>query len=204
MRFSSLALPMTLAAPLLVSLSSCVGPAPRAPDPAPASASRPRPAPHRSAPHRSASQSPAPQSPAPIGPTAPAPAPFATEWQYRPATPGNWTYRADGAGSVALFGPTGGEALFSIRCDRAGGRIRFERAGVGQGAMIVRTSTGAASWPLAPAVGAATVAIRAANDAMLDQIAYSRGRFMVEIAGLAPLYLPAWGEVAHVIEDCRG
>ncbi len=70
--------------------------------------------------------------------------------------------------------------------------------------MTVRTSTGAVSWPVSPATGAATVAIRATNDAMLDQIAYSRGRFMVDVAGLELLYLPAWGEVSRVIEDCRG
>lgn len=188
MRFSPLALPMMLAAPLLVSLTSCVGPTPRPSRPAPSSPSASRPAPHRPA----------------SAVAAPSPAPVATEWQYRPATPGNWTYRADGAGSVALFGPTVGDTRFSIRCDRAAGRMRFERVGVGQGAMTVRTSTGAVSWSVSPATGAATIAIRATNDAMLDQIAYSRGRFMVDVAGLEPLYLPAWGEVSRVIEDCRG
>jgi hypothetical protein len=45
--------------------------------------------------------------------------------------------------------------------------------------------------------------VRAANDAVLDQIAYSRGRFAVEVQGLAPLIVPAWGEVGRVVEDCR-
>jgi len=39
---------------------------------------------------------------------------------------------------------------------------------------------------------------------VLDQIAYSRGRFAIEIAGLEPLIVPAWPEVGRVIEDCRG
>ncbi|MEJ7932908.1 hypothetical protein WG907_01385 [Sphingobium sp. AN558] len=188
MRFLSLTLSMTLATPLLLLLSSCVGPAPQAP-------------------HSSTAPPPAPRRPVPAPAAAmPAPVPLATEWQYRPATPGNWTYRAESAGSVALFGPGAGDARFSIRCDRAGGRMTFARpGGVGQGAMTIRTSGGAANWPVTPAAGAAaTVAIRAASDAMLDQIAYSRGRFMVEVAGLEPLYLPAWGEVSRVIEDCRG
>lgn len=47
------------------------------------------------------------------------------------------------------------------------------------------------------------VAVRAANDVVLDQIAYSRGRFALEAAGLPMLILPPWAEVARVIEDCR-
>lgn len=197
MRFLSLSLSMTLATPLLVSLTSCVGPARQD---SPASATVPP------APRRAASAPAAPRA-APQPAARPAPAPLATQWQYRAATPGNWTYRAESAGSVALFGPAAGEPRFSIRCDRAGGRIMFARPGgvAGQGAMTIRTSGDAATWPVTPAAGAAaTVAIRAANDAMLDQIAYSRGRFMVEVAGMEPLYLPAWGEVSRVIEDCRG
>jgi hypothetical protein len=34
-------------------------------------------------------------------------------------------------------------------------------------------------------------------------MAYSRGRFAVEINGLPTLYLPSWAEVGRVIEDCR-
>jgi hypothetical protein len=41
------------------------------------------------------------------------------------------------------------------------------------------------------------------RDPLLDAIAFSRGRFMVEVPGTATLYLPAWPEVARVVEDCR-
>ncbi len=43
----------------------------------------------------------------------------------------------------------------------------------------------------------------APNDALLDAMAFSRGCFMVEAPGTAPLYLPSWAEVSRVIEDCR-
>ncbi len=171
----------------LALLGSCVGPGGK---PAPAPAPRPAPASPRPAP------APSPATPAPVS----------TEWQYRPVTPGNWTYNTDAAGPAARFGPPSGGALLSVRCDRVSRRISVVRAGMGQGPMLVRTSYGATSWP-ASAVGAPipeTVATRAASDSVLDQIAYSRGRFAVEVGGLAPLIVPAWAEVARVVEDCRG
>ena len=50
----------------------------------------------------------------------------------------------------------------------------------------------------------AAVAITfAASDRQLDAMAFSRGRFMLEVSGLPTLVLPAWAEVGKVIEDCR-
>jgi hypothetical protein len=43
-----------------------------------------------------------------------------------------------------------------------------------------------------------------ARDPLLDQIAFSRGRFTIEAPGAAMLVIPAWPEAARVIEDCRG
>ncbi|MDX3901497.1 MAG: hypothetical protein QHC40_13450 [Sphingobium sp.] len=165
-------------------LASCVA----APEqrPAPPPASRPAPA------------------PAPAPPPTPAPTP--TEWQYRPVTPGDWRYRGDAGGSSAVFGMGASAPLLAIRCDRATRRVSFALAGAGSGPMLVRTTYGATNWP-ATATSAAlpeTVATRAAADVVLDQIAYSRGKFGVEVQGLAPLILPAWAEVARVVEDCRG
>ena len=42
-----------------------------------------------------------------------------------------------------------------------------------------------------------------ARDPLLDAMAFSKGRFAVEVAGLPTLYLPSWIEVSRVIEDCR-
>lgn len=159
-------------------LASCVG-APRQPPP---------PQPER--------------APAP-GPAPSAPPPAPVEWQYRATTPGNWSYRTDPAGSSATFSAASAAPLVVLRCDRAGRRISLTRAGGGQGAMIIRTSYGAVSWP-ASASPAGMVATRAAADATLDQLAYSRGRFALEVAGGDMLILPVWAEVSRVIEDCRG
>lgn len=180
--FASMSFPATAT---LLMIGSCVGPpAPRAVAPAPA---RPVPAPAR----------PALAAP-PAAQLEPA------DWQYRPISPGTWSYRTDTVGSVAQFGS--GAALVTLRCDRAARRIGLIRAGDGQGAMVVRTSYGAATWPATASAGAAPqlVAFRAASDTALDQIAYSRGKWAVETTGQPPLILPAWAEVARVIEDCRG
>jgi len=98
------------------------------------------------------------------------------------------------------------DAAFSGVCDRATRRISLGRAGGGQGAITVRTSYGASSWP---AVMAGTqvpqlTAVRGASDAVLDQLAYSRGRFAVEVQGQETLIVPAWAEISRVIEECRG
>ena len=40
-------------------------------------------------------------------------------------------------------------------------------------------------------------------DTFLDKIAFSRGRFVIELAGHAELVIPIWPEFTRVVEDCR-
>jgi hypothetical protein len=149
-----------------------------------------------------------PERPAPVAPPAPAPQPTG-DWTVRPLLAGDWSYRPEQSGSVALFGSAAGAATLSFRCQLATHRIIISRQGAmvpASGQMIIRTSFGTLQWPAASNAAAQpdSVAIRAAGDAGLDQVAFSRGRFAVEIAGLPMLVVPAWPEVARVIEDCRG
>lgn len=69
---------------------------------------------------------------------------------------------------------------------------------------LVTTSTTRAllSQPAADTPGW-LVATFQPGDPILDAIAFSRGRFAFEAAGLPTLYLPSWPEVSRVIEDCR-
>lgn len=144
---------------------------------------------------------PAPRPAAP--PPLPAPQ-VSSDWTDWPATAGDWRYVAEQGGTIARFGPVGGATILSIRCDTASRRIVVTRSDGATGtALTVRTSFGVAQWP-AQAGSAGIVATRAANDAALDQIAFSRGRFVVETEDAPTLVLPAWAEVARVIEDCRG
>jgi hypothetical protein len=135
------------------------------------------------------------------------PAPAARDWRDAALTPGDWTYASDGGGAIARYGPGAGSALLSLRCDRAQGAVSLERAGSAPGAvpLTVTTSEGGRAFSATPMPGSQpTLAVRfAARDSFLDMLAFSRGRFAVEAAGLPALFVPAWPEVARVIEDCR-
>jgi hypothetical protein len=136
---------------------------------------------------------PQPLPPPPVPPSPLPPPPQAEDWRDIALTPGDWSYSGDAAGSEARFG----DAALGLRCDRARRQIVIARAGAAAGAEIfVRTSFGSRRL----AAGAAL----AASDFLLDQMAFSRGRFTVEAAGLPMLVVPAWPEAARVIEDCRG
>jgi hypothetical protein len=157
-------------------------------------------------PQRQAPPPPEPQRPVLPPPVRTAPPPPRTDWRDIPLTPGSWFYRNEGQVSFAMFGSANGEALFIVRCDRAGRQVRLSRAGSASGgAMTVRTSYSARSFPVAvqaeplPYVSANL----AATDRFLDEIAFSRGRFTVEVPGLSMLVIPAWPEPARVVEDCR-
>lgn len=150
---------------------------------------------------------PAPRSapPAPVARYA-APPPQAPDWRDIPLTPGGWTYEQTSGGSEARFGPSAGSPLLVVRCDRAGAAIVLSRVGAATGPMLrVRTSftarTLAAAVETMPRQGSA--ARLPASDPILDSMAFSRGRFTVEAAGLPTLVVPAWPEPARVIEDCR-
>ena len=145
---------------------------------------------------------PPPPSPEPQArPPAPLPPPPPVQWEDSPLSPGDWSYRGQGASSAAVFGP-GTSALFTLRCE-PGRRVILALAGAGRSPLTVRTSYGDRSLAAEPRSGE-LVATLPASDGLLDQIAFSRGRFAVEAEGAGRLVLPAWPETARVIEDCRG
>ena len=99
----------------------------------------------------------------------------------------------DGAAAAATFEGAAG-LVFRIAC--AGpGRVSLSAPAAPGAALSVRTTYGER------AVNAAELP---AADPLLDQIAFSRGRFLVRAAGAGELVLPSWPEPARVIEDCRG
>ena len=133
-------------------------------------------------------------APPPVPPPRPAPAPAPApveDWRDIALTPGDWSYRNDAAGSEALFG----DRALIVRCDTVRRQVRIERPDAAAASLVVRTSFGsrhlAAGETLAP------------RDPLLDQIAFSRGRFTIEASVLPMLVVPAWPEPARVIEDCR-
>lgn len=160
---------------------------------------------------------PPPASPPPTPTPTPAPQPTATpprataptyeSWIDVPQTPGDWFYQPTATGGTARFGPPQSEARFSMTCDRNTRTVSLIRAGSSPVAvqMRIRAETGDRLLDAIPMGGQmpALVARLAANDPFLDAIAFSQGRFAVEVQGLEALYLPAWPEISRVIEDCR-
>lgn len=144
--------------------------------------------------------------PVPVPAPRPAPPPPA-DWRDAPPTPGDWRWSAASGSSQASYGPAGAPPLATLTCDMASRSVLLARAGAALSAvpMTVRTTFSLRLLSSDPAAGRPgwITARLAARDPLLDGIAFSRGRFTVEVAGLAPLYLPSWPEVSRVIEDCR-
>jgi hypothetical protein len=109
----------------------------------------------------------------------------------------------EGARSVARFD---GDALI-LSCNREAGSITLLRPGVATGTVPVTITTATLNRTLTATAEAGPPPVIAltlpARDGLLDAMAFSRGRFAVEVAGLPTLYVPSWTEVSRVIEDCR-
>jgi len=145
----------------------------------------------------SAPPAPAPHLPPP--PPAPPPRPAApVDWRDAPLAPGAWALTIRGKTSRASFGDA-----ISLSC---GGNGAVEIALPGPAASPAPQFTIITSSLSADRAGlsdtAAHLAIPA-RDALLDAIAFSRGRFAVEVEGRARLILPADPVISRVVEDCR-
>ena len=123
------------------------------------------------------------------------------------ATPiaGSWIYSTTANGSEASFVNASALPQLTIRCTRATRRITIAKPASGAApSLTVWTSAQTRALPASfnPATQRLSVDVMA-YDPLLDAIAFSRGRFGVSVSGAAPLVVPAWAEVARVIEDCR-
>jgi hypothetical protein len=165
-----------LAVIVAAQLSGCVPPPKPAPAPAPAPAARPLPPP----------------------PPPPPPGPAPSNWLDAPQTPGDWRYAA----GTATFGLPGQPRL-SLRCAQPGQSVELGYLGAGTGLLTIRTEAMDRALSAPADQAGQSIARIAANDPLLDALAYSRGRFAVEAADAQTLYVPAWPEVARVVEDCR-
>jgi len=151
---------------------------------------------------------PAPKIVAAPPPSATTPPPRLTgDWNDWPFTPGNWTYRRDGRGSVAQFGMSGRNPMISFRCDVENRRVTLSREASAPGvSLVIRTSS--MTKTLAATASDTNSAYLTANiantDPILDAMAFSRGRVLLEMEGQQPVILPSWAEIARVVEDCRG
>ena len=137
----------------------------------------------------------------PSPPPAAAPQAAPVAWQEGPLAPGDWGYDVESGVAQATFASPGAP-LFALRCD-PGGQIRIFRPGVPGGPITIVTSFGERRLPGSGNADQAQATLPAA-DPLFDQMAFSRGRFLVRTAGGSDLVLPAWPEPARLIERCRG
>lgn len=167
----------------LLALSACVEPPKPAPIVRPAPVVKPSP------------------TPAP----APSPVPLGQSWNDWPFTPGDWNYRRDDRGSIALFGTAGADAMLTLRCDRGRNALYLSVPGPGSAATI-RTTTLTRAIALQSTGGEANYVASqfAPTDSLLDAMVFSRGRFVIDRAGQPPLVVRPFAELGRVIEDCRG
>lgn len=131
----------------------------------------------------------------------PVPTPPSAEWQDLPLSAGDWSFSEQLV--QASFGAS--DRSFIVRCDARGRQVHLLRPGITTGnTMIVRTSETRRVLPLLISQDAATPYVSLnADDPLLDNITFSRGRFSVELPGLPMLVMPSWPEPARVVEECR-
>ena len=150
-----------------------------------------------------------PPAPKPVvaRPAPPPPVPAPADWRDAAQTAGTWRWALEGGNSAASFGVVGYAPVARMVCERAKGRVILMRSGNASAAVPMAVRTTSTMRPLSsdPVISPQSWLALAlpARDPLLDAIAFSRGRFAFEAAGLATLYLPAQPELSRVIEDCR-
>jgi hypothetical protein len=122
-------------------------------------------------------------------------------WADAPLTPGNWSYRPAPQASSASYGPATAPA-FMVRCSGAGQILLIRQGATASNSLTFRTSSIARTVNAVTQQEGATATLPA-SDPLLDALVFSRGRFAVEAQGAMPLVVPAWPELARVVEDCR-
>ena len=119
--------------------------------------------------------------------------------------PGSWGYQSTAGGSMARFVDTTGTARLVLQCTRATRRVSVSLTSTAPAASLsLWTSIASRNLPARFEANAMRVTAELpAYDALLDAIAFSRGRIAVTMPGGVPLVVPAWPEAARTIEDCR-
>ncbi|MEO0591104.1 MAG: hypothetical protein AAFZ11_11165 [Pseudomonadota bacterium] len=123
-----------------------------------------------------------------------------------PQTPGTWTYEDEPAESLGLYGIPDPAHPFVIRCDKRAKRIGLARSTTREGplTMVLTAETTTRQLVAQTVEGYGLVAVDLdPKDPLIDAMAITKGRFVVELEGEPTLYIPAWTEFSRVIEDCR-
>ena len=123
---------------------------------------------------------------------------------YRPRRARSWAFSRLLA-KHGRFVDTTGTARLVLQCTRATRRVSVSLTSAAPApSLSLWTSVASRNLPARFEANAMRVTAELpAFDALLDAIAFSRGRIAVTMAGGVPLVVPAWPEAARTIEDCR-
>ena len=129
----------------------------------------------------------------------------AVDYNLAPVAPGSWSYVPVPGGSDARFTDATATIRLTIHCTKATRRVMISHTSAAPASsMFVWTSSATRNLPARFDAKAMRVfAELAANDPLLDAIAFSRGRLVVSMPGASALVVPAWPEPARAVEDCR-
>jgi hypothetical protein len=118
---------------------------------------------------------------------------------------GNWAFATQPGGSAATFTNSTGMPQVTVTCVRASRQVTISRPATGVAPfLLVWSSDKSRNLPASytPANGRLSATL-GAYDALLDGMAFSRGRLGFSALNMPMLVVPAWPEVARVVEDCR-
>ena len=123
------------------------------------------------------------------------------------ATPiaGSWSYAPAADGSEAVFSNGTGTPQVWVHCTRATRRVTISRVAIAAAPTLnVWTSSQTKEMVASfnPATGRLTSDF-GNYDPLLDAIVSSRGRVGFSYGAQPALIVPAWAEIARVVEDCR-
>lgn len=117
-----------------------------------------------------------------------------------PITPGDWQLQHGDKISSAQFD----RGLVTLSCDVSMRTVSIARRAEQSDAidMTIRSSTQSRSFR-GRKLGDQIIVTLAADDTLLDAIAFSRGRFEVAVPRHKSLYPGSRAEVSRIVEDCR-
>ena len=126
-------------------------------------------------------------------------------FQYATPLPGDWTYAPAAGDSEAAYLDALSHAQLFVHCTRAARQVTIAKPATGAAPFLLVWTT-SQSRNLTASYNPATHRVSAAIpafDPLLDAMAFSRGRISITVSGQPALIVPAWEELARVIEDCR-
>ena len=123
------------------------------------------------------------------------------------ATPiaGNWSYAPSTDGGEAVFANASGYPQLWVHCTRGTRRVTIALPAAAA-VPVVDVWTSSMTRMVTPSFSASAgrTSVDFTNyDPLLDALSNSRGRIGFALGNQPPLVVPAWPEIARVVEDCR-